>query len=132
MQNKSNTKFRHLGLILFFVINLLANYSKADEHIYSKIDYLHNSSPSCIELIIASKHINFSIWNCHNGYVTNYSTAAAQPPIFNSFVLLDYERSVIQKLKTQTANNTLHKNLISILQKKNTRHQSEKSDPPLS
>ena len=132
MKNRSNTKVRNLGLILFFFVSTFAHISKADTHIYSKIDYIHNSNPSGIELVITSKYNDFPTWNSYTGTAKNYSSEVVQTWLFSRLLILDYERCVIQKLKTLTTNKPHQKNLVSILQKKNTSHQSEQADPPLS
>jgi hypothetical protein len=132
MKNRSNTKSFNLGLILFFVVSTFAHISKADAHIYSKIDYFHNSNTSVIELVITSKHNDFPTWNSYTGTMKDSPSTVVQTSLFNRLTILDYERCVIQKLKTLKTNRPYQKNLVSILQKKNTSHQSEKADPPLS
>jgi hypothetical protein len=132
MKNRGNIKSLSLGLILFFVVSTFAHISKADAHIYSKIDYTRNSNPSSIELVITSSHKGFSAWNSYTGTAKDYSLSIVQTPHFSRLFILDYNRCVIQKLKTQTTNKPYQKNLVAILQKKNTSHQSGKADPPLS
>jgi hypothetical protein len=129
MKNGSNTKSLNLGLILFFVVSTFANISKADAHIYSKIDYLHTSNTSVIELVITSEHNVFPTWNRYTEIVKDYSSVIVRTRLFSRLIMLDYERCVTLQLKTVTTNKPNQKNFVSILQKKNTCHQA---DPPLS
>jgi hypothetical protein len=131
MKNKDNIKYRFLSLFLFFVISLLANISKADDHIYSKINYIHVPETIGVELVVAPHHSDFRLLNNPNLAAIQNFVAAIQIPISNRYVLLHYGHDIIQKIKTLELVNSPHKNIISILQKKNTRHQSEQSDPSL-
>ena len=132
MKNKSIIYYINLGLILFFLLNILVSISKADDHIYSKIDYTHNPNRSFIELVITSENSNFRLWNRNNTEATiNYSSTVFKESLFNSFARLYYEQSIIQKLKSLSTRTTFSKNLISVLQKKNNWHQTAQEEPHL-
>jgi hypothetical protein len=124
-------KNRFLSLIFFFVISLLVNISRADDHIYSRIDYIHVSDPVCVELVVSNHTNDFQSLNDSKSNIPNYSTAGFQSQFFNIFVLLDFEQSVLQKLRTLSTNNSFRENLITFLQRKNAWHQSEKDDPSI-
>ena len=131
MKKSGNIRIGYLSLALFFAISVYANISKADEHIYSKIDYIHCSNPSGIELVIALQHTDSNFWNSSSNGAIYFSTSTAVLPHINRLMLLSFERSIIQKLKALEINNSSQKNLIIILQKKNTWHQPDKADPSL-
>jgi len=131
MKNRS-AKYRALGFLLFFVISTFANISRADEHLYSQIDYFHYSSTNDVELVVAAGHNDLTVWRNDSRNANDQTPIFVQPPLFNPFVIVFYESCVIQKLKTLGLNKSFHLDLITVLQKKNTWHQSKEEPTPLS
>lgn len=131
MKNR-NTKYRVLGFLLFFVISTFANISRADEHSYSQIDYFHYSGTNDVELVVTVGHHTLTIWDNDTRTANDQTPAFVQAQLVNTFALVFYERSIVQKLKILSISKPFQNNLIALLQKKNTWRQSEEEASPLS
>lgn len=131
MKSKSPT-YRALSFLLFFVISTFANISRADEPLYSQVDYFHYSSTNDIELVVTAEHNELVVLNNDLRIGNDRTLVSDQTPLFNPLVLIYYERCIVQKLKTLELNDSFNNDLLAILQKKNTWHQSEEEPTPQS
>ncbi len=127
MQDESSTNVNSMPVRLFFILTTFLCMIRYEASLYSPTDSFHPGYQTEVELVVSKREpfqSQFKIADAFTQVFAGFTTPPADLSSIYKYSMLRYRHFVSQRLKVYQSAFSPQHNLLSIIQKNNTWHQS--------